>query len=1183
MIGRHDFGQQIMNRQTPFTCRAQVPLYDFQQLEQRALLSATLVKDINRSGLYGPVQLANLSGVLIFNVDDGVHGYELWKSDGTSEGTMMIKDINPGSADSYPRSILSVAGTHYFTAYQPATGTELWRTDGTAEGTVLVKDIYPGTTSGFDTSYTVPAAQLGGNLYFPANDGTGGTELWKSDGTTAGTVLVKDIRAGLDASSPNSLFASGSTLYFSAYVSGTGSELWKSDGTSGGTVMVKDIYPGVSSAFPAEFVMLNGTLLFRAYGNSSGAELWRSDGTSAGTTLVKDFLAGSESGYPIYLTVYNNQVYFSAWSQPTLKTLWKTDGTPAGTVPVTSVVKSPSSLSVANGLLLLIGNDGVNGDELWRTDGTSGGTALVMDINPGSAGNAVSQMKSVGTKAYFFADDGAHGREIWTSDGTFNGTFLVADITSGSKGSGGKTLTVSGSGIFFVAEDGINGFELWKTSLTTNQTAIVKLIDQSNRAGHPRFVGTTANGNSFFLAYDDGNLITPALYRTDGTSAGTTLVKSFTEQFDWSGVVIGNYVFFHNYGAVWRSDGTSEGTIRLRSALHDYSYPEALQVYNEKVYFAANSPEFGHSVFETDGTAEGTKMSTGFPSRSFQHELSVFNGSLYSLVRTENETELWRSDGTSDGTVLLSSVSSYWQSGLFHTSSLTYYFIETLSALELWRSDGTVAGTSRLLIPSFSPQTFPHVFASVGNTLYLALGSDIWRTDGSVAGSAFVKNVPGVVTYTYPQANPTSVAAAGKLLFTVDDPATGNTMLWQSDGTGDGTFSLPGVPYASLYAGTEQFVFFSTEVNGAQRWCRSDGTPAGTVSLDSLVSGSGGIRPSYGSDHSFTFANGALYLIAATDSGVLKLWRTDGTAAGTIYISDVAPSAASFQINSFFYTNSTFFLAADNGLIGVELYRVGSTRNWSGSGGTSEWTDAGNWEGAQIPGPDSEVTIGSSASQTVTISSGNHVVQSVNTTPGLNITNASLQVLAPSTIDGALGVGTGGQLDLTTAALVLNNTSAGIARGLLHSGYAPSLWGGSGITSSAAANTGGFSIYLGRAADRFASFPAVYRGLTIQSSSVLLAYALAGDANLDERVNSADFNLLAGNFGQAERLFSEGDFNYDGAVDSADFAILASTYGRSTALPTSGLPAAAPAGTLFASSPESSGEDESELSGLPGL
>ena len=94
----------------------------------------------------GPSYLTAVGGTLFFTADDGVHGRELWKSDGTRAGTVLVKDIDPRRATTTtkrPASLTDVGGTLFFTADDGVHGPELWKSDGTKAGTVLVKDITP--------------------------------------------------------------------------------------------------------------------------------------------------------------------------------------------------------------------------------------------------------------------------------------------------------------------------------------------------------------------------------------------------------------------------------------------------------------------------------------------------------------------------------------------------------------------------------------------------------------------------------------------------------------------------------------------------------------------------------------------------------------------------------------------------------------------------------------------------------------------------------------------------------------------------------------------------------------------------------------------------------------------------------------------------------------------------------
>ena len=103
-----------------------------------------------------------------------------------------MKDIYPGLGSSLPSGFTTIGNITFFDANDGTTGNELWRTDGTVNGTFEVKDINPGINNSAPSTLTAD----GSILYFFADDGVHGRELWRSDGTALGTVMVDDIDPG---------------------------------------------------------------------------------------------------------------------------------------------------------------------------------------------------------------------------------------------------------------------------------------------------------------------------------------------------------------------------------------------------------------------------------------------------------------------------------------------------------------------------------------------------------------------------------------------------------------------------------------------------------------------------------------------------------------------------------------------------------------------------------------------------------------------------------------------------------------------------------------------------------------------------------------------------------------------------------------------------------------------------
>jgi ELWxxDGT repeat protein len=464
-------------------------------LEERMTPSANLVADINPgpSGS-GPQYLTNINGTLFFAANDGVHGDELWKSNGTAAGTVMVKDINPGPGSSYPQYLTNVNGELFFQATDGTHGYELWESNGTAAGTVMVKDINPGVGSSFPKYLT----NVNGELFFQATDGTHGYELWQSNGTAAGTVMVKDINPGIAGSYPKNLTNVNGTLFFSANDGADGYELWESSGTAAGTFMVKDINSGSDGSYPKYLTNVNGTLFFSANDGVHGYQLWECNGTAAGTMMVAD-INPSAGSYPKYLTNVNGTLFFSANDGTHGYELWESNGTAAGTFMVKDIHPGaagsyPQYLTNFNGTLFFQATDGTHGYELWQSDGASGGTQMVKDINPGPASSYPQYLTNANGTLFFAANDGVDGFELWQSDGTADGTALAAQIAPGSGSGNPNQLTVIGNSLFFVATDPTHGAELWEFNIGS-PVVTLQPVNQMVDIGTTATFTTSAVGN----------------------------------------------------------------------------------------------------------------------------------------------------------------------------------------------------------------------------------------------------------------------------------------------------------------------------------------------------------------------------------------------------------------------------------------------------------------------------------------------------------------------------------------------------------------------------------------------------------------------------------------------------------------------------------------------------------------
>jgi ELWxxDGT repeat protein len=580
-------------------------------------------------------------------------------------------------------------------------------------------------------------------------------------------------------------------------------------------------------------VVVGSTAFFQADDAVHGAELWKSDGTGGGTSMVKDIYAGSGSSSAVPMLGSGGILYFAA-------------------------------------------TDGTHGTELWRTDGSAAGTTMVKDINPGSGTSNPTYMVSLGGAVYFVATDGTHGTSLFTTDGTDAGTVRLTDGSTSAGPNNLSNLTVFGGRLYFSASDTTNGWELWSSDGTTAGTAIVTDIYPGVGGSFPQ--GLTVVGTHLFFTAGSPTA-GGELWMTDGSAAGTVQVRDINpgsaSSSPWYFVTDGTWLFFvANDGAlqygIWRTNGTT--TERLDSYQVSNLVSNPIAYSSPYLYFATNS---GLMRMAVDGTSL-LQLTTSTPSSFF----AVAGGLLFNGYDTAKGGEPWTSDGTVAGTKVLKDIvagpgssapGSYFRFG----SDVMFRASDTDHGMSLWRTDGTEAGTAFVSAFNTRAGSAPALIARDGDVMYLRAtdgvhGSELWISDGTAAGTTLVKDI-------YPGMSGAGINGGVVFNHVLYFPATDGvhgSELWRSDGTADGTSMVSDMTAGSGSSNPANMIVFAGKLffSVAGQYYSSDGTAAGT---ESIFAG----YPYYP-----VVFNGQLWF-AGSAGGGSGIWRSDGTATGTVEVS----------------------------------------------------------------------------------------------------------------------------------------------------------------------------------------------------------------------------------------------------------------------------------------------------------
>lgn len=740
-----------------------------------------LVKDINTNknitgGDSSPSNFLILNNVLYFTAFDENNGFELWRSDGTENGTYLLKNINESTRwnlTTAPNNLYAFKNNIYFNAYSEQFGWELWRSDGTKQGTLMLKDL-----NEFGDGNPQHFIEFNSNLYFSANDGSHGVELWKTDGTENGTIMVKDINSGSNNSIQGELFVSGKYIYFGANNDnfGTsleyfGTELWRSDGTSEGTVLVKDIYSGYGNGINnLKAIDLNGILIFEAYTPELGKEIWRSDGTENGTSLIKDIdsIVFSSLIHNIGFFKFKNEIYFIADDNVNGIEVWKTDGTNPGTIMLKdiNIVGESGNVNVLNlfvdenneKLLFYAREENQGNLNLWVSDGTSNGTEKIDAIVQPDDYYVYDLFIEFKNKIFISGRNSKHRSELFSLDPINLNINLFKDLNFKADGNPSKLIDLNGN-LLFRAIDGVSdGYQLYKSNTSTNE---IELVKRGVNIDDKSFM-IVNNNQIFFSAHNGSDGFEP--WTSDGTESGTYMLKDIrpngsslwylndVQKFYSSNNLV---YFFANDGShgfePWRSDGTKEGTFMLKDINTEgngtghnqeggSSWPKDFIEFNGLTYFISFDSN-GPAVWVTNGTTEGTE-------KIFSHlklgRLHKMNNKL--ILSGIEEGFFWESDGTETGTKRIS-LPSYMTIGDNKiTLNNELYFVTRLENIinrfGLYKTDGTIENTT-LLYEGLNHPNMDYIviknLTKCGGYIYFELEdyygrgtAELWRTNGNL-------------------------------------------------------------------------------------------------------------------------------------------------------------------------------------------------------------------------------------------------------------------------------------------------------------------------------------------------------------------------------------------------------------------------------------------------------------------
>lgn len=481
-----------------------------------------------------------INNKLVFSYFTPDFGSELWVTDGTSEGTQLLKDIitGPGSSNPSISKLHVIDNVLYFRCQN--TPHTIWRTDGTPQGT------YAHVTNNqiFDP---VGFIKTNGFIFFVSKIGGNDTmfRLWRMTSFTNSEVPITQTFDGkvLNNIRPNSVaYLNQTTLIFGAHTNQTG---WAIFGTTGPTTdLIIDLYQGNNTTFNnynqiSNARSIDGKIYFTGFQESTGFEPWSTTGTASSTQLLKDIFISNtvnSGSTPDQWTKAGGTIYFTANDGINQRALWKTDGTTSGTQlvnpqnPINNVLLGFNNLVEFNNQLYFSRTDG--GNHLFRTNGTEEGTVKITNTNIISSISSANTMIA-GNKIFFSGFSSQFGNELFMVDENDVVT-MVADINPGINGSDPGFVVEFNGYIYFPARFGNTANTNRTYRIAVNTLGIDESISRSVD------IKISPNPTSDYFTIEPDADVSVEVYSLLGQKQNIKLIEN--NQFDISHLSNGVYM-----------------------------------------------------------------------------------------------------------------------------------------------------------------------------------------------------------------------------------------------------------------------------------------------------------------------------------------------------------------------------------------------------------------------------------------------------------------------------------------------------------------------------------------------------------------------------------------------------------------------------------------------------------------